>query len=521
MNMYISKNTIVKVLGCLIFLVNYACSNAIDDYYKGGQTITREETILQYLEETPDYSEFVQLINETGMRDILSGKDLVTVWAPVNSTIPQNVATMSDTEKLRLVRNHISITTIFSRNLDRLSTVGTMAGKYLNVGRISDGYTVDGVRLSELDQVFQNGVVHKAGEWLVTRKNLQQWLEEAGDEYSMFRDTLFTYNHKVFDKDSSPIIGVDENGQIIHDSVWVIENELLKNIDLNDESARYTLFVPNNDAFKEMFKEKTAYLESIGREVADNDESMWINWMMKAALHEGTVNFQPSQSIKSVNDLEIRSDYQVVLSPIELSNGRIYPMTTCYVPRNIYFTKQEFNPYYLRKEIVDNGGGLLTNPGTYDSYKSTINNVNSKLIDNKLAFFLQYTTNFNNNYYQFKSCSWDEEALVNTPLNIMPGKYSIMCHFVSQKNTEDNETDILEVYQVHSETESTFIGRAEGIVAGAYDQTLDGKILVDEYEVKGMYEPLELKVVVPGSYTQGYKRRICVGKVTLIPADNY
>ncbi len=313
--MYISKNTIVKVLGCLIFLVNYACSNAIDDYYKGGQTITREETILQYLEETPDYSEFVQLINETGMRDILSGKDLVTVWAPVNSTIPQNVATMSDTEKLRLVRNHISITTIFSRNLDRLSTVGTMAGKYLNVGRISDGYTVDGVRLSELDQVFQNGVVHKAGEWLVTRKNLQQWLEEAGgDEYSMFRDTLFTYNHKVFDKDSSPIIGVDENGQIIHDSVWVIENELLKNIDLNDESARYTLFVPNNDAFKEMFKEKTAYLESIGREVADNDESMWINWMMKAALHEGTVNFQPSQSIKSVNDLEIRSDYQVVLS---------------------------------------------------------------------------------------------------------------------------------------------------------------------------------------------------------------
>lgn len=519
--MYIPKNTIVKVVVCFIFLISYACNNAIDEYYKGGQSVTREETILQYLEETPEYSEFVKLINETGMRDILSGKDLVTVWAPTNSKIPENIASMSKAEKLRLVQNHISITTIFSRNLDRLSTVGTLAGKYLNVEHTSNGYIIDGVGLSELDQVFQNGIVHKAEEWLITRKNLQQWLEEAGDEYSMFRDTLFTYNHKVFDKDSSPIIGVDENGQIIHDSVWVIENELLKNIDLNDESVRYTLFIPNNNAFKEMFKEKTAYLESVGREVTKSDEFIWINWMMKAALHKGTIDFQPSQSMKSVHNLEMRSDYQVVLDPLEMSNGRIYPMTTCYVPRNIYFTTQEFNPYYLRKEIIDGGGNITKNPGTYDSYKSTINNVNSKLIDNKFAVFLQFTTNFTNNYYQFKSCSWNEESSTTTLLNIMPGNYRIMCHFVNQRINEDNETDILDLYQVHSETEATFIGRAEGIMANLYDQTLDGRTLVDEYEIKGLYKPIELKVVVPGSYTLGPKRRISVGKITLIPTDNY
>jgi hypothetical protein len=270
-----------------------------------------------------------------------------------------------------------------------------------------------------------------------------------------------------------------------------------------------------------MFEEKTSYLESIGREVTEEDEPMWVNWMMKVALHKGTVDFKPSMSIKSVNDLEMRTDYQAVLDPIELSNGRIYPMTTCYVPRNIYYTKQEFNPYYLRKEIVDSGGSITKNPGTYDSYKSTINNVNSKLIDNKLAFFLQYTTNFTDNYYQFKSCSWDEELLVNTPLNIMPGNYRIMCHFVSQTNNENNQTDILDVYQMHSETDMTFIARAQGIVASAYDETLDGKTLVDEYEIKDMYEPVELRIVVPGANTQGYNRRICVGKITLIPTDNY
>lgn len=93
--------------------------------------------------------------------------------------MPAGVAAMSDAEKLRLVRNHISITTIFSRNLARLSTVGTMAGKYLTVGSASGTYTIDGIAISEMDRVFENGVVHRVSEWLAPRKNLYQWLEEA------------------------------------------------------------------------------------------------------------------------------------------------------------------------------------------------------------------------------------------------------------------------------------------------------------------------------------------------------
>ena len=167
--MYIPKNTIIKALGCLAVLTAAACTNAVDDYYTGGETATGDGTVLEYLETIHDCSEFVILIGATGLTELLSGKDLATVWAPANSQLPAEVAAMSAAERLRLVRSHISIATIFSRNLARLSTVGTMAGKYLTVDHSSEAYTIDGVQLTEMDRVFQHGVVPRTSEWLLPR----------------------------------------------------------------------------------------------------------------------------------------------------------------------------------------------------------------------------------------------------------------------------------------------------------------------------------------------------------------
>lgn len=522
-NMYIPKNKILKALGCLAVLAASACTHAVDDYYNGGGSVAGEGTVLEFLEQSPEYSQFVKLVEQTGMTEILSGRDLVTVWAPVDSLMPaEEVAAMSDAEKLRLVRNHISITTIFSRNLSRLSTVGTLAGKYLSVTGGGGSFTIDGVALSELDRVFQNGVVHRASEWLTPRKNLYQWLEEVGDDYSRFRDTLMAHNTRVFDKTNSPIVGVDENGQIIYDSVWIVKNDLLNDLDLNDESVRYTLLAPNNAAFEEMFREKKEYLESVEREVTQEDTLKWVTWMMQAALHRGVVEFQPDNTLRSLLGREVRTNYQTVLDPVEMSNGRVYPMSKCYVPRSIYFENVTFNPYYLRKELIDNGGHITNNPGPYDSYKSTINNVNSRLVDDKQAVFLQYTTNFKDNYYQFKSCTYDDVEQANTPLPVMPGKYRVRCRLVSYRSVNaDNQTDILDVYQVHGENDMTLIGRAEGIVANVYDSASGLGTLTEEYEITGKYDQLDLRVVIPGAFTVGQKRRICVGEITLVPTDNY
>lgn len=308
--------------------------------------------------------------------------------------------------------------------------------------------------------------------------------------------------------------------------MWIVKNDLLNDLDLNDESVRYTILAPDNAAFEAMFREKTEYLESVEREVTKEDTVKWVNWMMQASLHSGVVDFQPNSSLRSVLGKDVRTDYQTVLDPVEMSNGRVYPMSRCYVPRSVYFESFWFNPYFLRKEIIDGGGSITKNPGTYDSYKSTINNANSRLVPDKLAVFLQYTTNFQDNYYQFKSCTYDQESLTNIPLSVMPGKYKIQCHLVSYKFNNANQTDILDIYQVHGENDMTLIGRAEGIVANAFDNGLaTGNdvigLLSAEYEVTGTYQPLELRIVIPGKFTAGEKRRICVGRIVLTPTDNY
>lgn len=511
----------LRCWGVVSVLMLVSCTQAIEDYYGGGNPVVGEESVFEYLQSRPDCSEFVKLIEETGMTEVFSGEDLVTIWAPKDANMPAEVAGMSDAEKLRLVRNHISITTIFSRNLARLSTVGTMAGKCLTVAQSEEGYSLDGVALLDLDRAFRNGVVHRTAEWLLPRKNLYQWVSELGDDYSRFRDTLFAHNVRVFDRENSPILGVDEQGRIVYDSVWVVKNDLLNDLDLNEESIRYTLFAPDNAALEQMFKEKEAYLESIGREVLPEDADKWMTWMMQAALHRGIVEFQPAGSFRSVLGRELRSDYQTVSDPVEMSNGRVYPMSRCYVPRSIYFSTVRFNPYYLRKEIIDNGGNITKNPGTYDFYEKTINNVNSRLVPEKEAVFLQYTTNFNGNYYQFKSCVYDETEMTNTLLPVIPGKYRVRCHLVSYTFNNPNGTDALDVYQVHGDGQMTLIGHAQGIMANVYDDGGAPGTLTAEYEFSGKYEPLELRIVIPGSYTAGEKRRICVGEIVLEPTDNY
>ena len=71
-NMYISENKIIKALYGLAVLAVSACTNAVDDYYTGGETATGEGTVLEYLESNPDYSDFVKLVGETGLTGILS-----------------------------------------------------------------------------------------------------------------------------------------------------------------------------------------------------------------------------------------------------------------------------------------------------------------------------------------------------------------------------------------------------------------------------------------------------------------
>ena len=235
------------------------------EYYNTPSTVIHEGTVLDAIKAAPGYTRFAALVEETGLSEVLAGKDLMTVWAPVDSLYPAaEIEAMSAEEKVKMVQNHISMTTIYSRNFRKLGTISTIAGKYLTV-RMSDGsFSVTGCPVQVADMIYENGIIHEIGGWVLPRQNAQEWWDALSDEYSIIRDSLNSHIERTFDRDASEILGVDSTGRVIYDSVWVVKNPYTNSVNLSNESARFTLFIPSNEVIDSLFAERERYFTSLG-----------------------------------------------------------------------------------------------------------------------------------------------------------------------------------------------------------------------------------------------------------------
>lgn len=526
--MNIRSNNIFRPLVVAVMVLGIlSCSSNMEEYYSGGTGITRNETLFEYLASEEEYSTFAALVEETGMAQKLSGQDLFTVWAPSNDVMPDDISQMSEADKLMLVQNHISVTTIYSRNIATMSTVGTLAGKYLNVSSGAKGFTIDNVNLTEIDMVFKNGLVHKIDGCLVPAKNIYQWLEDLSDDFSIFRDSLKAHDVRTFDKANSEIIGVDDTGKIVYDSLWIVKNDFLNNVDLNDESIRYTLLVPDDATIKSLLDERKSWFDEIEREMTMEDSSAVVTWLMNAALHKGVSEYAPGMTLTSVKGRKLRTDYATVKEPMNMSNGRIYLMDKCYVPRDVHYQTYNFNPYFIRYWMlkVKTPPAVITSNNAdapYDKYYGGINNANSRIREDVKAIVWQYSTNTKDNHYEFEARTWNEEELITEDMPVTPGFYKIRARFIKQG--DDFDTDKLNVYQVFEDGTVELIANIEGVKKAYFDTASDnGKtgLVHADWEFKGKYQKVRFRVEIPGSYTTGPKRRLSIGEWALIPNDNY
>ena len=502
------------------------CTSEFDDHYGDKGSAAHEGTVYDCLRENGNFTRFLELVDEAGLKDYLSGNDLVTVWAPADSTIPETVGSMSPDDRKFLVKNHISISTIYSRNVSSSAVIATLAGKNLNASNtVSGGFTIGGRNVVTQDILYQNGIVQEIDGWLEPRKNIGQWLESLSDDYSIFRDSLFSHNVRVFDKENSPILGVDDEGTIIYDSVWVVTNDYLNDIDLGSETGRYTLFVPDNDAVNRSIAERRDWFASIGREFDGKDSTDMLNWMMKAAVCRGSLEANAGNIVKSVSGKELRISYQTLRDTLLMSNGRVYTYDIFYVPKDVHFSKLEFNPYHIRREIIANGGVITTNNSPYDKFYSGVNNTASRIIDEQATVFWQFNTTTKDNYYQFEARRWDEVEECTLDMPVMPGHYTLRMQFVNQG--DNFNTDVLDIYEVVTENGVQTlkpINSIRGITKKYYwtaaPNGVNG-VVCDDWEFTGDYGKKVFRAVIPGSYNQGEKRRICAGVCTLTPNDNY
>lgn len=351
----------------LLLLGVTGCQDKWDAHYEnengGGEaSVENAKNLLEYIRSVPDYSGFVSLLEETGIAPELAKKQILTVWIPVNGNIPAEMTTppasgateaeiaLAMAEKKQFVKNHINNIALFFSKLQDEKMIKMHSGKNLMIREIGEEeFSIDGLRVTDGDQICKNGVVHEIEGSLIPRKNIFDYVCAAGDDYSMYRDTLLSKSDTVFDPDASFALGVDEVGNTIYDSVFVITNPYLSKGNINSEDRDYTLFLPTNSAIEEMYREMQVKYTDMGLNMTYKDSMKFFDWVMKASIYEGKiVSCEDGTSYKSVYGLEWRNGKQRV-DPVyqSFSNGYVYKTTDLYIPKYYYLSSLEIWYHYL------------------------------------------------------------------------------------------------------------------------------------------------------------------------------
>ena len=330
-------------IGCAFLLTALgilSCEDKWDEHYsrsESGETSVSSLNLYDYLREQPEYSRFMDFLDEQKVGDELKKNQELTVWVVSNDAMPADFDHYTEREKLRLAKHHINYMSLTSPKLSDGKTIKTMAGKNISFSSYGDGLALDLVPIVKENQVCANGVAHELNHLMIPRDNIYEVIAYAGDEYSIYRDSFLIKSDTVFDMENSFGIGVDEDGNTIYDSVFVIRNPYLEAGDFRDDNQAFTLFLPSNEVL-------LAGLDSIEQGFGDfflpQDYQTIYEWILKATIHRGRItDYQPDQQLYSIwgDYYDWRTKHQLVVpTPKEGSNGLIYEMKQLYIPRSMF-----------------------------------------------------------------------------------------------------------------------------------------------------------------------------------------
>lgn len=359
------------ILG-LITLFFVGCNEKWDNHYDENESsINANTTILEYLKSNSDYDKFVAALEETGVAEELTRDQNLTVWAVNNDAMDQ----LKDLEALFtdtfIMQYHINNLSLGYAKLSDGLRMRSVNGKYIAVTMDDTNTYVADATVIKTDQFCKNGVVHEIDHLMEPVISIYEYLQALGDDYSTIVDTIFNANDTVFDVVNSTPIGVDLSGNTIYDSVFVIENALLSQVDFRSEFSQITMFLPNNDVIDDCLVALNEQLVSLGTPEAF-DTTYAFQWIKGALFYEGVmreidpntdlvspIRFNPTNAI----DKEIvwrTSVQQVDNSSKPMSNGIIYDVTKMKIPNNIVIDRikslvhyYEFTDSVSRPDLIN------------------------------------------------------------------------------------------------------------------------------------------------------------------------
>jgi uncharacterized surface protein with fasciclin (FAS1) repeats len=246
----IARNRLWILLPVLLLLFS-ACRD--DTYF--DRDPEKGTTVEQYLKANPNYSRFVEALENTGVMVNIGSSGIWTLFVPNNSAMEGvNVNPQTKEERDVLVRRlnyHVGLGLEYTERITDNKRLLTRTGKFLSL--MEDPYQVNNVEFGSLNpnQSVFNAVIHEVNTFMVPQPNVVE-AAQATANLSLLAAALERFRDDVFD----PRLSVDFNNDgIVDDSVFT-PTYVLSNIDLARESERMTVFAPTNAAMEAYLAEQ-------------------------------------------------------------------------------------------------------------------------------------------------------------------------------------------------------------------------------------------------------------------------
>ena len=474
-----------------------SCTDEWDNHYNKQAAIINNEEMtivdapaIEYLESQQSYSSICNLFKETGVfKEMEAAGVSYTLFVVDNALMTATKSSDDgiDEEKVYMAKSHITTASLSPNTIEDGQRLMMWNGKYVMINKmVSEDSGSQEIIFNSNCKVkkvvkVNNGYVYELDNVIVTPKSLLETLEGLSDEYSIFKNAVLSRNIKIFDKNNSLSIGVDESGNTVYDSVFTVKNPyfLDKGLDLASESKKITMLIPSDELIKEAFgnPQKPDLTSAFGKQ--------WRTTVNKVDLD----------------------------NPVRMSNGIAYYVTSLKLPQKdvlIWRFKDLFKWFKYMSQDDKDKYFACTNLAPYGTGGPTRTDVKAWTpgygwpeISNEYVWFVRQDANNLETILDFTAFKFDlhsDNTYDAEPYIIPPGEYTF--HFGVGKNANmKNDCDIyindkLVGTIVRSKWSSYSNDRGGGGAPEFYPSSLNNKYDRDGGEV-GVFtiegdEPVEL-----------------------------
>ncbi len=350
------------IFACVCLVCSCSSLEDSDHYNNISTNILNDELKItslsseDYIGSRSDLSDMNSLFHRDSIYDQLHKKNQVSTMLVVTN---DNYVEPSTGQLDYVAKSHISDIGISPANMYNGERLMMWHGKYVNIDIDSlgkEGHIIDHIMFNNaaVKEVIKtaDGYIYIINGMITTPVSLYDYINSLDDNYSEFKQMVLKSGQFVFDHTNSKVIGVNDQGNTVYDSVFIYKNTFFSNkgLDLNSESTTATMLLCSNKVIDDAIADANARLASWG---LDRNQDTLRNWILKAVFFNKKYPVSEIQT-SDINDLtsifgeQWRTNIQKVdnENPISLSNGIVYKVTDLHLPTNLLIYRLKDYFYY-------------------------------------------------------------------------------------------------------------------------------------------------------------------------------